>query len=117
MRGIPDGFAFDAVGNLWITYVISYRIAVITPEGDEQIVFDDGDAAKVSAFDQHSFAATVTRQVMMGCGGTAAPGTASLPSGGADLQTLYIGSLRGTTIPFVRAPAPGLPMVHWQDRY
>jgi sugar lactone lactonase YvrE len=117
LQGIPDGFAFDAIGNLWMTYVISDKIALITPEGDEQIVFDDGDAVKVSAFDQHFFAGTVTPEVMMGCGGTVAPWTASLTFGGADLQTLYIGSLRGTTIPHVRAPAPGLPMVHWHERY
>ena len=117
LQGIPDGFAFDAIGNLWMTYIISDRIAVITPEGDEQIVFDDGDAAKVRAFDEHFFAGTVTPEVMMGCAGTVAPWTASLTFGGADLQTLYIGSLRGTTIPYVRAPAPGLPMVHWHERY
>jgi sugar lactone lactonase YvrE len=117
LQGIPDGFAFDAIGNLWMTYVISDRIAVITPEGDEQIVFDDGDAAKVRAFDEHFFAGTVTPEIMMGCGGTVAPWTASLTFGGADLQTLYIGSLRGTTIPYVRAPVPGLPMVHWREQY
>jgi len=96
--------------NLWMTYVISDRIAVITPEGDEQIVFDDGDAAKISAFDRHFFAGTVTPS-HDGLWGTVALDRQS-HFGGADLQTLYIGSLRGTTIPYVRAPAPGLPMVH-----
>jgi gluconolactonase len=56
-------------------------------------------------------------KVMMACGGTMAPWTASLTFGGADLQTLYIGSLRGSTIPYLRAPVPGLPMVHWNDNY
>jgi hypothetical protein len=32
------------------------------------------------------------------------------------LQTLYIGSLKGKRIPYFRAPVPGLPMVHWNDR-
>ncbi|MGA8709313.1 MAG: SMP-30/gluconolactonase/LRE family protein [Steroidobacteraceae bacterium] len=117
LQGIPDGFAFDAIGNLWMTYVISDRIAVLTPEGDERIVFDDGDAARVRLFDQHFFAGTVTPEIMMGCGGTVAPWTASLTFGGPDLQTLYIGSLRGTTIPYVRAPVAGLPMVHWHESY
>jgi len=117
LQGIPDGFAFDVIGNLWMTYVISDKIAVITPEGDERILFDDGDAAKVKQFDEHFFAGTVTPEVMMGCGGSVAPWTASITFGGPDLQTLYIGSLRGTTIPYVRAPAPGLPMVHWHEKY
>jgi sugar lactone lactonase YvrE len=117
LQGIPDGFAFDALGNLWMTYVISDRIAVLTPEGDEHIVFDDGDPAKVKVFDEHFFAGTVTPEVMMGCGGSVAPWTASLTFGGPDLQTLYIGSLRGTTIPYLRVPVPGLPMVHWHEPY
>jgi gluconolactonase len=117
LQGIPDGFAFDVIGNLWMTYVISDRIAAITPQGDELILFEDCDAAKVRAFDEHFFGGTVTPEVMMGCGGTLAPWTASLTFGGPDLRTLYIGSLRGTTIPYLRAPVAGLPMVHWNESY
>ena len=31
------------------------------------------------------------------------------------LQTIYIGSLKGKRIPYFRAPASGLPMVHWRE--
>jgi gluconolactonase len=117
LKGIPDGFAFDAIGNLWMTYVISDRIAAITPAGDELILFEDADAGKVREFDRHFFAGTVTPDVMMACGGTLAPWTASLTFGGADLRTLYIGSLRGTTIPYLRSPVAGLPMVHWNENH
>lgn len=117
LQGIPDGFAFDAIGNLWMTYVISDQIAVLTPDGDERIVFRDGDPEKVRIFDEHFFAGTVTPEIMMATHGTVAPWTASLTFGGADLRTLYIGSLRGTNIPYFRAPVAGLPMIHWQERY
>jgi gluconolactonase len=40
---------------------------------------------------------------------------ASVTFGGPDLSTVYIGSLRGTTIPYFTAPLAGLPMVHWDD--
>jgi gluconolactonase len=40
---------------------------------------------------------------------------ASVTFGGSDLQTVYIGSLKGDRIPYFRAPAPGLPMSHWHD--
>jgi hypothetical protein len=40
---------------------------------------------------------------------------ASVTFGGPDLQTAYIGSLRGKRIPYFRAPVPGLPMVHWKE--
>jgi sugar lactone lactonase YvrE len=117
LQGIPDGFAFDAFGNLWMTYVISDQIAVLTPEGEERIVFRDGDAERIRVFDQHFFAGTVTPEVMMATHGSLAPWTASLTFGGPDLRTLYVGSLRGTNIPFFQAPAAGLPMIHWQERY
>jgi len=29
---------------------------------------------------------------------------------------MYIGSLKGTSVPYFKAPIPGLPMVHWNDR-
>jgi sugar lactone lactonase YvrE len=117
LQGIPDGFAFDAFGNLWMTYVISDQIAVLTPEGEERIIFQDGDAAMVRRFDEHFFAGTVTPEVMMATHGSLAPWTASLTFGGPDLRTLYIGSLRGTNIPYFQAPVAGLPMIHWQERY
>lgn len=117
LKGIPDGFAFDAIGNLWMTYVVSDQIAALTPEGDELILFSDAPAEQVRAFDQHFFAGTVTPEVMMACSGTVAPWTASVTFGGEDLSTLYIGSLRGTTIPYIRSPVPGLPMVHWDEQY
>ena len=117
LRGIPDGFAFDAIGNLWMTYVISDQIAALTPQGEELILFQDAPAEQVRRFDEHFFAGTVTPEIMSACMGSVAPWTASLTFGGPDLRTLYIGSLRGTTIPYVRSPVAGLPMVHWQESY
>jgi sugar lactone lactonase YvrE len=31
LGGIPDGFAFDAYGNLWITLIMSERLVALTP--------------------------------------------------------------------------------------
>ena len=45
--------------------------------------------------------------------GRIAPWMASITFGGADLRTVYLGSLRGTRIPYFRSPVAGLPMVHW----
>jgi sugar lactone lactonase YvrE len=117
LKGIPDGFTFDSCGNLWMTYVVSDKIAALTPEGDELILFDDGDPVKVAEFDRHFFAGTVTPEIMMACHGTVAPWMASLTFGGTDLRTCYIGSLRGTTLPYFTAPVAGLPMVHWNESY
>ncbi len=47
------------------------------------------------------------------CGGTIAPWFSSVTFGGEDLKTVYIGSLRGTRVPYFRSPVAGLPMIHW----
>lgn len=117
LGGIPDGFAFDAFGNLWITLVIHDRLVALTPEGELLTLLDDGDPAKVAEFDRHFFAGTVTPEVMNRCRGTLAPWMASVTFGGPDLRTVYVGSLQGTTIPYFRAPVAGLPLAHWNETH
>jgi len=112
----PDGIAFDSIGNLWGTCVYSDKLFVLTPEGDQRTLLDEGDPAKVDALEQQFLAGAVTQDVLFATGRGIAPWMASVTFGGPDLQTAYIGSLRGQRIPYFRAPAPGLPMVHWNDR-
>lgn len=113
LGAVPDGFAFDACGNLWITLILAERLVALTPEGEVLTLLDDGNPEAVAAFDRHFAAGTVTPEVMAGCKGTLAPWMASVTFGGADLRTVYLGSLMGTTIPFFRSPVAGLPLSHW----
>lgn len=110
----PDGIAFDSFGNLWGTMVYSDKLFVLTPEGDLKILLDEGDPAKVDALEQQFFRGAVTEDVLFATGQGIAPWMASVTFGGPDLQTVYIGSLKGKRIPYFRAPVPGLPMVHWK---
>ena len=55
LGGIPDGFAFDAAGNLWITLVNADRLIALTPEGEVLTLLDDGDPEKVAVWDAHFF--------------------------------------------------------------
>jgi gluconolactonase len=116
LGGIPDGFAFDAYGNLWVTLVMYDRLIAITPEGEVLTLLDDGVPAQVAALDRNYHARTLTPELMLTCGGTIARWMASVTFGGPDLRTVYLGSLMGTTIPYFRAPVAGLPMVHWNER-
>jgi sugar lactone lactonase YvrE len=109
----PDGIAFDSVGNLWGTMVYSDKLFVLTPQGEFRLLLDEGDAQKVDALEKAFFAHEVNEQVLFATGQGIAPWMASVTFGGPDLQTIYIGSLKGERIPYFRAPAPGLPMVHW----
>jgi len=113
LGGIPDGFAFDAHGNLWITLIMSERLVALTPEGDLLTLLDDGNPEQVAMFDSHFHAGTMTPEVMAACKGTVAPWMASVTFGGPDLRTVYLGSLMGNTLPSFRSPVPGLPLTHW----
>ncbi len=113
----PDGIAFDNLGNLWGTCVYSDKLFALTPQGEMLTFLDEGDPANVAALEKQFFAGSVTQDVLFATGRGIAPWMASVTFGGPDLQTLYVGSLRGERIPYFRAPAPGLPMVHWNDIY
>jgi sugar lactone lactonase YvrE len=113
LEGFPDGFAFDAYGNLWITLIMSDKLIALTPEGKVLTLLDDGNPEATRALDAHYKARTLTPQIMQAAKGTLAPWMASLTFGGPDLRTVYLSSLMGTTIPYFRSPVPGLPLVHW----
>lgn len=109
-----DGIAFDAHGNLWGTHVMTDRIFAITPQGDLRIILDDDNPEPSRRLMDAFRADAVTPELMLACGGTIAPWFASVTFGGADLRNVYIGSLRGTRLPYFRSPVAGLPMVHWR---
>jgi len=114
LGGFPDGIAFDAYGNLWGTLVMSDQIYVLSPDGNLYIVLDDGNKETADALLQAFAENRATPELMLAAGGTIAPWFSSVTFGGPDLKTVYIGSLRGTRIPYFRSPVAGLPMVHWK---
>jgi sugar lactone lactonase YvrE len=109
-----DGIAFDAHGNLWGTHVMCDRIFAITPAGDLRIILDDDNPEPSRALMQAYRDDRMTAEHMLACGGKIAPWFASVTFGGPDLRTVYIGSLRGTRLPYFHSPVAGLPMVHWR---
>ena len=114
LGGVPDGFAFDVAGNLWITLVNADRLIALTPDLEVLPLLDDGDPAGVAAFDEAFFAGTMTPEILGGGRGTLAPLMASVTFGGPDLRTVYLGSLMGDTLPSFRSPVAGLPLAHWR---
>ena len=111
--GFCDGIAFDAFGNLWSTLIMADRLIAITPQGDLLTLLDDGDPGGTAALDQAWSEGRVTPEIMAGATGTLAPWMASITFGGPDLRTVYLGSLRGTTIPYFRSPVAGQPLIYW----
>jgi gluconolactonase len=100
---------------LWVTIVQTDRLIALTPEAEVLILLDDCDPKQAEIYDRHFYAGTMTPEVMAATQGSIAPWMASVTFGGADLSTVYLGSLRGTTIPYFQSPVPGLPLAHWRD--
>jgi sugar lactone lactonase YvrE len=112
--GLIDGFAFDSYGNLWCTMIFADRLVAITPDGDALTLLDDGDPAQTAAFEaEFATGKPMSFETLAASGGKLAPWLASVTFGGPDLKTVYLGSLKGNTIPCFRSPVAGLPMVHW----
>ncbi len=113
LPGFPDGFAFDAFGNLWVTLIFTDELIAITPDGEVLTLLDDSNPitkkALVEAYDNR----VVTPDILAATHGTLAPWLASLTFGGPDLSTVYLGSLRGTTVPYFQSPVAGQKMIHW----
>ena len=108
LGGAPDGFAFDAYGNLWTTLIFRDALVAITPEGEVLTIWEDGDRAARS--DGAGGAPTATGR----SGDGLAPRMASVTFGGPDLRTVYVGSLGGTALPTFMSPVPGAPLPHWR---
>jgi sugar lactone lactonase YvrE len=85
--GFADGCAFDADGNLWVTFVFPNRIVAISPDGRATVVVEDPDGALLS-------------------------GPTSIAWGGQDMCDVYIGSIVAPYVLKGRSSVPGLPMVH-----
>lgn len=114
LGGFPDGFAFDAYGNLWITLILTEKLIALTPDGEVLTLLDDGNPEALARYEEHYTQGTTTPELMGACRGTLAPMMASITFGGADLQTVYLGSLAGTTLASFRSPVAGLPLAHWR---
>ena len=115
LPGFPDGFAFDSFGNLWITLIFSDELIALTPEGELLTLLDDSTPQTKARLLQAFDAGALTPEIIAATHGTLAPWMASITFGGPDLRTVYLGSLRGTTLPSFRSPLPGLAPVHWND--
>jgi sugar lactone lactonase YvrE len=115
LEGHPDGFAFDAYGNLWVTLIFLDKLIALTPQGDVLTILDDSNPETNAVYEKHFQAGTLTPEIMSANHGTLCPWMASLTFGGADLQTVYLGSLRGTTVPYFRSPIAGQKMIHWRE--
>jgi gluconolactonase len=84
----PDGLALDCEGNVWITELSRNALIIIDRDGTPHTIFDDPDGKTLNK-------------------------PTGLAFGGADLSTVYVGSLKMTTLPAFRSPVAGMAARHW----
>ena len=103
---LPDGFTFDAWGNIWITIINQNALVVLDRRGDVHIVYCDKDDAAVETLAAGVDQRNGTVDHLVAC--SAVTGPLRLPTsiafGGRDARTAYVGSLGLNTLPTFRLP-------------
>jgi len=109
----PDGLAFDANGDVWITSIVSNRVIRVSRDGTQTLMLEDADEAHVRWAEQAYLAGELGRAHLDKRAGRFLANISSLAFGGPDLRTAYLGCLLGDSIATFRAPVAGHPPVHW----
>jgi len=108
-----DGFTFDIEGNLWITTPLRNGLGILTPDGDYHVVFEDVKPEALNKAVTNLEANQLNPEDIFACTGETLQFTTSVTFAGADLKTVYIGSLIMPHLITFESPISGLPMRHW----
>ncbi len=109
----PDGLAFDAEGAIWIVSIVSNRVIRVRPDGGQEVVLDDSDAAHLEWVETAYATGELTRAHLDRIESRRLKNISSLAFGGPDLKTVYLGCLLGDSLARFRAPVAGRPPLHW----
>lgn len=103
---LPDGFAFDRYGNVWITIISQNGLFAIDSRGDLHIVYRDMDARAVEALADGIEQRNGTVDQLVACASQHGPLRlpTSIAFGGPDGRTAYVGSLLADYLPVFRLP-------------
>ena len=112
----PDGLTFDAEGGIWITSIVSNRVIRVQPDGRQQVLLEDSDAAHLDWVEEAYLSGTMDRPHLDRAAGRRLKNISSLAFGGGDLRTVYLGCLLGDAIASFRSDVAGLPPYHWNNR-
>jgi sugar lactone lactonase YvrE len=109
----PDGMGFDDDGGVWVASVVSNRLVRIK-DGKPEIIVEDCDEAVVEGVEDAFFAGRMGRSEI-DAGRTWSLGNiSSVAFGGADLKTIYLGSLFRESLTVLTSAYTGAVPVHWR---
>jgi len=110
----PDGLAFDCLGGVWVACVISNRVLRISPGGEKQVILDDSDPELNARAEADYATFGVAKSVFEMGMSRGLRNVCSVAFGGADLRTVYLGSLGGDRLASFRSEVAGHELAHWQ---
>lgn len=109
----PDGLTADEDGHLWITSVVSNRIIRIDPQGRQEVLIEDSDAAYLDKVEQIFQAGRMAVSDIANLPSKKLVNISSIAFGGPDRKTGYIGSLGGARLAVMAMPVAGHQPAHW----
>jgi gluconolactonase len=107
---LPDGFIFDADGNVWVTIISRNGIVVVSADGATQTIYEEPNPAAIDAMVAAMQQGSATPEHLMACAGKTLNLPTSLSFGGADGRTVYVGSLGLPHLISFASPVAGLPL-------
>lgn len=109
----PDGLAFDAEGQVWVTAIVANRLIRIDPSsGRAECMLDAGDAAYAASVAARCEAGTLTPADMAKASSPLA-NVSSLAFAGPGRREAWLGCLLADRIMRVPMPVAGHPPPHW----
>lgn len=110
----PDGLAFDAEGQIWITAIVANRLLRVDPHRRSvTCMLDGGDAAHVAEVEAAWRAGRMTPAMMARAGASPLGNISSLAFAGPGRKAAWLGCLLGERIMHLQLPVAGHPPPHW----
>jgi sugar lactone lactonase YvrE len=110
----PDGLAFDAEGQVWITAIVGNRLLRVDPaQRRVTCMLDGGDPAHVALVEDAWQAGRMTPAMMATAGASPLANLSSLAFAGPGSRSAWLGCLLADRIMRVELPVAGHPPAHW----
>ena len=110
---LPDGFAFDREGGIWITCLCSNQVLRLTGDGELTTMIAETNQAFVDEVEKAYLGGRMDRHHLGPIPETRFQHLTSIGFGGPDCRTGYLGSLHADCIYRFKSPVAGVPQPYW----
>jgi sugar lactone lactonase YvrE len=110
---LPDGFAFDEDGGIWITSLVSNQLLRLGPDGRLQSVLAETNNAWIAEVSAAYMQNTMTKKHLGPIPDTRFQHLTSIGFGGPDRKTGYLGSLHAECLYKFTSDVAGVKQPYW----